>query len=60
MSVGNLVRITRAGVGVPVNTLGLIVESWQMPYTILHGVKLLDGSKRIRRCVPGDLEIISS
>tara|TARA_Y100000310_G_scaffold219332_1_gene220726 strand:- start:270 stop:458 length:189 start_codon:yes stop_codon:yes gene_type:complete len=62
MKIGNLVRIKRSGIGLPTGTIGMIVESWQMPYTILHAVKLLTGqlSGKERRFVPGDLEVISS
>ena len=62
MKAGNLVRITRAGIGIPAGTIGLIVASWQMPNTMLHVVKLLTGrgSGRARRFIPRDLEVISS
>ena len=62
MKIGNLVRIKRSGIGLPAGTIGMIVESWQMPYTMLHCVKLLTGqlSGKDRRFTPGDLEVISS
>ena len=62
MKPGNLVRIKRAGIGLPAGTIAIIVESWQMPYTMLHVVKLLSGqlSGKERRFIPRDLEVISS
>jgi len=62
MKVGNLVRIKRGGIGLPAGTIGMIVEAWQMPYTMLYAVKLLTGglSGRVARYTPGDLEVISS
>jgi len=62
MKVGNLVRINRWGVGVPAGTIGMIVESWQMPNTILHVVKLLGLARGPleRRYLARDLDIISS
>jgi hypothetical protein len=59
---GNLVRVKRARLGLPIGAIGMIMESWHMPYTILHGVKLLTGrlSGKERRFIPGDLEVISS
>ena len=62
MKPGNLVRIKRSGIGIPAGTIAMIVESWQMPYTMLHAVKLLTGKSigRVCRFTPGDLEVISS
>ena len=58
MKVGNLVKIKPSGM-MAVGAFGLIVESLQMPYTILYVVKLLTGSKRTHRFIPRDLEVIN-
>ena len=62
MSVGNLVRITRTGMGIPAGSIGMIVESWQMPNTILYVVKLLAPGRGPleRRYLARDLDVISS
>ena len=62
MKPGNLVRIKRSGLGLPAGSIGLIVNSWQMPYTMLHVVKLLTGGRSGRLCrfIPRDLEVIGS
>ena len=69
MKVGNLVKINRAGIGVPAGTMGLIMES-HAPGTDgrvftdekIHTVKLLGLAHphRERRYLTRDLEVISS
>ena len=69
MKVGNLVKINRAGIGVPAGTMGLIMESHAPAAASLielneqiHVVKLLgiDARHRERRYLARDLEVISS
>ena len=60
MTVGNLVRITRAGIGIPAGTLGLIVESLNVNDGIhIQVVKLLGRPRCDRRYLARDLEVIS-
>jgi len=65
---GNLVKITRASIGVPIGTIGLILETHKVdntaPFTeeiIYHDVRLcgLENKRTIRR-MPRDLEVISA
>ena len=63
MQVGNLVRITRAGIGVPVGTIGLILESHK-PRGVGETMHLLhligtDTVNHKRRYLSRDLEVIS-
>ena len=69
MKVGNLVKINRAGIGVPAGTMGLIMESHAPAAASLielneqiHVVKLLGPAhpRRERRYLARDLEVISS
>jgi len=64
VEVGNLVKITRASVGVPVNTIGLIVDKTEcdtstFPYYQYHvqmyGLRL----PWTRRWLARDLEVIN-
>ena len=64
MQVGNLVRITRPGIGVPVGTIGLILESHKPPGTSEQEIHLLyligtDTVNHKRRYLSRDLEVIS-
>ena len=71
MKVGNLVKITRASIGVPAGTLGLIVESYgvQGDYDTtlgekIHILQLIGvlgalGYPSERRYLPRDLEVVS-
>jgi hypothetical protein len=65
MQVGDLVKITRASIGVPVNTVGLIVDKTEcdtstFPYYQYHvqmyGLRL----PRTRRWLARDLEVVSA
>jgi hypothetical protein len=68
MSVGNLVRISRAAIGVPADSIALIIKS-DLPAQWAGGlgpgreqiytVQIL-GSNRSRRYLGRDLEIVSS
>ena len=69
MKVGDLVKITRAGIGVPKGTIGLILKTHKQPRShepfnefgwIYHDVQLY-GLKNIRtvRRIPKELEVIS-
>ena len=64
MQVGNLVRITRASIGVPQGTIGLILESHKPPGTSEEAIHLLHliGTGTVnhkRRYLSRDLEVIS-
>jgi len=56
---GNLVKITRASIGVPIGTIGLIIET-HMPFGYCD-VQLcgLEKMRTVRR-MPRDLEVISA
>ncbi len=57
MQAGNLVMIARTSVGVPANTMALLIENQKRPSaTSLWLVQLMDG--RTRRYLEGDLEVI--
>ncbi len=57
MQAGNLVMITRTSVGVPANTMALLIEQQQqLAKTPVWLVQLMDG--RTRRYLEGDLEVI--
>jgi hypothetical protein len=59
MKPGNLVRIARAGIGIPAGTLGLIMESLNTIDGIhIHVVKLLAISRCERRYLTRDLEVV--
>ena len=73
MKAGNLVKVTRARIGVPAGTLGLVVEvlkrevdveqpikSWENLYVVqLLGHVHLPGPVHPRRFLWRDLEVIS-
>ena len=64
MTVGNLVNITRASIGVPAGTIGLIMKVYGSDrfgrYTImLYDIKLANGSGRVVRRIARDLEVIN-
>ena len=63
MKPGNLVKITRAGIGVPRDTIGLIlktVEPRPNEYDILyHEIRLCNDKARVIRRLERDLEVIS-
>jgi len=73
MKAGNLVKVTRARIGVPAGTLGLVVEvlkrevdveqpikSWENLYVVqLLGHVHLPGSAHPRRFLWRDLEVLS-
>ena len=73
MKAGNLVKVTRARIGLPSGTLGLIVEvlkrevdveqpikSWENLYVVqLLGHVHLPGPDRTRRFLWRDLEVLS-
>ena len=64
MKAGSLVHITRAGIGVPVGTIGLIMKVYGSDrlgrHTImLYDIKLANGSGRIVRRIARDLEVIN-
>jgi hypothetical protein len=57
MQAGNLVMIARTSVGVPANTMALLIENQKrLGKTPVWLVQLMDG--RTRRYLEGDLEII--
>ena len=73
MKAGNLVKVTRARIGVPAGTLGLVVEvlkrevdveqpikSWENLYVVqLLGLVHLPGPDVRRRFLWRDLEVLS-
>jgi len=66
MQVGDLVKITRASIGVPLDTSGLIIKIQKVentpPFTdelIYHDVQLCTVPERIVRRMPRDLEVIN-
>jgi len=68
MKPGNLIRISRATIGVPAGTLALIIKSdlperWvgdsAAAREVIHTVQLL-GLNRTRRFLSRDLEVISA
>ena len=57
MQAGNLVMIARTSVGVPANTMALLIENQnRLGKTPVWHVQLMDG--RTRRYLEGDLEVI--
>ena len=57
MQAGNLVMIARTSVGVPANTMALLIENQnRLGKTAVWHVQLMDG--RTRRYLERDLEII--
>ena len=65
MKVGNLVNITRASIGVPAGTIGLITKVYgsdrieRHDTIMLYDIKLANGSGRIVRRIARDFEVIS-
>ena len=63
MQPGNLVKITRAGVGVPINTIGLILQTLatgpDQRYDY-YQVQLCNGESRVIRRLEKDLEVINA
>ena len=70
MTVGDLVKVTRAAIGVPVGTLGLIVASYETrgdyeitPGEKIHILQLIGGDfawGQNRRYLGRDLEVINA
>ena len=66
MQAGNLVKISRAGLGIPAGTIGMIVKSYAPLSPLIelnekiHSVKLLGLRRPDRRYLARDLEVISS
>jgi len=64
MKPGDLVKITRAGIGVPADTVGLIlktVEPRPNEYDILyHEVQLCNSKNRVIRRLERDLEVVNA
>ena len=60
---GDLVKITRAGVGVPKDTIGLILSTVatgpHQPYDY-HEVQLCNSKSRVIRRLERDLEVINA
>jgi hypothetical protein len=63
---GSLVHITRANIGVPAGTIGLIMKAYGSPSSsrypapiMLYDIKLANGSGRIVRRIARDFEVIS-
>ena len=57
MQAGNLVMIARTSVGVPANTMALLIENQKrLGDTPIWLLQLMDG--RTRRYLEGDLEVI--
>jgi len=69
MKIGDLVRITRASIGVPVNSLGLVLRERQLfddfpPHEwergkVIWEVQMLDCVQRTRRYLERDLELLN-
>ena len=66
MKAGSLVHITRASIGVPAGTIGLIMKAYGSPSSsrwrtsiMLYDIKLANGSGRIVRRLARDFEVIS-
>ena len=63
MKPGNLVKITRAGIGVPKDTVGLILSTVatgpDQRYDY-HEVQLCNGESRVIRRLERDLEVINA
>ncbi len=69
MTVGDLVKVTRAAIGVPVGTLGLIVASYETrgdyeitPGEKIHILQLVGGEYpwgQNRRYLSRDLEVVN-
>ena len=64
MQAGDLVKISRPGIDVPKNTIGLIlktVEPRPNRYDIVyHEIQLYNGKNRVIRRLERDLEVISA
>ena len=69
MKVGDLVRITRASIGVPANSLGLVLrerqifddfppDEWERDKVIWE-IQMLDCVQRTRRYLERDLELLN-
>ena len=62
MKPGNLVRITRAGIGVPTDTVGLILSTVatgpDQRYDY-HEVQLCNSKNRVIRRLERDLEVVN-
>tara|TARA_Y100000310_G_scaffold39123_1_gene36709 strand:+ start:128 stop:331 length:204 start_codon:yes stop_codon:yes gene_type:complete len=62
---GSLVHITRASIGVPAGTIGLITKVYgsdrieRHDTIMLYDIKLANGSGRIVRRIARDFEVIS-
>ena len=65
MKAGSLVHITRASIGVPAGTIGLITKVYgsdrieRHDTIMLYDIKLANGSGRIVRRLARDFEVIS-
>ena len=59
MKVGDMVKITRASIGVPANQLGLIIETNMAESGFYYHSVQMSGIKALRRYLERDLEIIS-
>ena len=63
MQPGNLVKIMRAGIGVPTDTIGLILRTVatgpHQPYDY-HEVQLCNSKNRVIRRLERDLEVINA
>ena len=67
MKAGNLVKVTRARIGLPAGSLGLIVEVLKREVDVGHPIKCWDslyvvqlcGQNRTRRFLWRDLEVLS-
>lgn len=64
---GDLVKMTKARIGVPLGSVGLILKTYKVentvPFTeelIYHDVQLLAAPERTVRRMPKDLEVISA
>ena len=64
MKAGSLVHITRASIGVPAGTIGLIMKVYGSDRfgrhpIMLYDIKLANGSGRVVRRIARDLEVIN-
>ena len=60
MQPGNLVKITRAGIGVPANSLGLIVacNRSEPRHWFIYDIQLARPDNRVVRRLARDLEVV--
>ncbi len=63
MKVGDLVKIPRASIGIPADSMALIVDvggSLGSDGTSIWKVRLIDRPQHMRRFLQGDLELVAA